>query len=134
MSEVLKEYLMIRALEDLEGLEVSEAQLTYAQREKLPSDAFCGPQRSYPAHDAKHVRAGIQRLSQFGGRMSPATRSRIFACLKKRAKKFGIEISEDIAKKLGTHVSESEEWNTDRWINWYEETIEENECKNCEIR
>ena len=134
MSEALRVYLMVRALEDLEGLEVSEAQLTYAQREKLPSTAFCGPQRSYPAHDAEHVRAGIQRLSQFGGRMSPATRSRIFGCLKRRAKKYGIEISEDVMKKLGKSVSESEEWNTNRWINWYEETVEESECRECEIR
>jgi hypothetical protein len=79
---------------ELEFVTIQEAKLSYAERQKLPKTAFCGPNKSYPAHDAAHVRAGLQRLSQFGGNMKPAVKARIEGCLKSRAKKFGIEVSE----------------------------------------
>ena len=79
---------------EFEGMTIQEAKLSYAERQKLPSSAFCGPHMSYPAHDAAHVRAGLQRISQFGGKMKPAVRARIEGCLKSRAKRFGIEVSE----------------------------------------
>ena len=68
-----------------------EAKLTYARREKLPAKAFCGPDKSYPAHDAKRVRNGFVRLAQFGGKLPKATRAKIYRCLRKRAKKYKIE-------------------------------------------
>jgi len=77
-----------------EGYTIEEAKLTYKARQDLPSSAFCGPKRSYPAHDAKHVRNALARLSQFGKRLKPAVRKRILSCLKRRAKRFKIEISE----------------------------------------
>lgn len=81
-------------LVELEGFTINEAKLTYAERQRLPDSAFCGPNKSYPAHDANHVRAGLQRLSQFGGKMSSSVRSKIHACLVTRAKKYGIEVGE----------------------------------------
>lgn len=83
--EVIAEY---------EGYTVQEAKLTYAARQKLSADAFCGPNRTYPAHDASHVRSGLQRLSQFGHRLKPAVRARIHGCLVRRAKRFGVQVSE----------------------------------------
>ena len=74
---------------------LSDAVLTTKARKKLPDSAFCGPNRSYPAHDASHVRNGLARLAQFGGRYSPAVRARIKACLLRRAKRFGIKTSKD---------------------------------------
>jgi hypothetical protein len=75
-----------------EGLTIEEAKLSYAERKHLPSGAFCGPDRSFPAHDAAHVRNGLARLKQ--SKFSPAIKARILACLRRRAKKYGIEVSE----------------------------------------
>jgi hypothetical protein len=79
---------------EFEGLTIQEAKLSYAERQRLPDSAFCGPNRSYPAHDAAHVRNGLAKLGTFGSRLSPAVRSKIHACLAARAKKYGIDIGE----------------------------------------
>jgi len=99
------------ALEKYErNFNAEEAVLSYKKRQKLPSSAFCGPNRTYPAHDAKHVRNAIARLGTFGNRLPPETRRRIFACLKRRAKRYGIEISEDTLKKYKKTSNETLEW------------------------
>jgi len=77
-----------------------EAKLSTAARKSLPDSAFCGPGRSYPAHDAAHVRNGLSRLGQFGGHGSGG---KILACLRSRAAKFGVSVG----KKSGTGKSES---------------------------
>lgn len=119
-------YLAIADLQRFEGYTVEEAQLTYQQREDLPKEAFCGPGRSYPAHDAAHVKAGLQRLSQFGGKLAPKIRGRILGCLKSRAKKYGIEVSE--AEELSIMALREEgSMNDDEWIRWYDSL----ECKEC---
>lgn len=91
---------VLKAMVELEGYSFEEAKLTYAKREKLPSSAFCGPNRTYPAHDKAHVRSGLQRLSQFGARLKQPVRARILGCLKRRAKRFGVEVSETASGKL----------------------------------
>jgi len=108
MSEVTYDNEIIRAMVEYEGYDVEEAKLSYAAREKLPDSAFCGPDRSYPAHDAPHVRNGLARLGTFGKRLAPAVRARIHACLSRKAKKMGIEVSES-----------AEETEADEMINWY---------------
>jgi len=91
---------VLQSMVDLEGYSFEEAKLSYAAREKLPSSAFCGPNRTYPAHDAAHVRNGLARLGTFGSRLKPAVRARILGCLKRRAKRFGIEVSETASGRL----------------------------------
>jgi len=101
MPESIKfDETILKAMQTFEGLSFEEAKLTYAKREKLPSSAFCGPKRTYPAHDAAHVRNALARLSQFGSRLKKGVRARVLACLKKRAKRFGIEISETVTGRL----------------------------------
>lgn len=85
---------VLQAMVELEGYSFEEAKLSYAQRENLPDTAFCGPNRTYPAHDAAHVRNGLARLGTFGHRLKKAVRDSILSCLKARASKYGIEISE----------------------------------------
>ena len=85
----------VAVIAELEGLTIEEAKLTYAEREKLSAGAFCGPDRSYPSHDAKHVRAGLQRLSQFGRKMSRNIALKIFRCLVSRARKYKIEVNKE---------------------------------------
>jgi len=87
---------VLNAMVEFEGYEFEEAKLTYAKRENLPDSAFCGPKRTYPAHDAAHVRNAIARLGTFGGRLKGSVRERVLSCLKARAKRFGIEVSETV--------------------------------------
>lgn len=81
----------IEVIAEYEGYTIEEAKLTYAARQKLPAGAFCGPERSYPAHDAAHVRNGFARLGTFGKRLPKAVAMRIYRCLVRRAKRFGID-------------------------------------------
>lgn len=90
-TEVLKFRESVSLYEGLEFETFEEARLTYAKRKDLPASAFCGPDRSYPAYDVKRIRAGLQRLSQFGGKLPKATRAKIYRCLRGRAKKKGVE-------------------------------------------
>lgn len=88
-----------------EGVPFEEAVLSYKARENLPDSVFCGPNRSYPAQDAAHVRNGIARLSQFGHRLPSKTRASILNCLKSRAKKYNIEVSECTVKEVEETVA-----------------------------
>lgn len=82
---------LVQAIVTYEGLSFEEAVLSYQARKNLPESAFCGPDRTYPAEDAKHVRNGFARLSTFGHRLAENVRKRIHTCLMARAKKFDVE-------------------------------------------
>lgn len=82
---------IIETIMELEGLDFEEAVLSYKARQKLPDTAFCGPKRSYPCQDAKHIRNAFVRLSQFGRKMPEALRKRIHACIMRKAKAKGVE-------------------------------------------
>jgi|GEM_PF-6058023 len=76
-----------------------DKKLTYAERKRLPDSAFCLIQkvdgkvrRRFPAHDAAHVRNGLARLPQAKD-LSPAERKKVYNCLVRRAKKYGIKVS-----------------------------------------
>lgn len=123
---------VLKAMIEFEGYTFEEAKLTYAKRENLPESAFCGPNRTYPAHDAPHVRNGLARLGTFGHRLKPAVRARILACLKSRAKRYNIEVSETIEGKIALAKFDDElpKETKDKWLKeieetrqWYEETI-----------
>ena len=92
-----------------ESVTIEEAKLSYAERSNLPASAFCGPDRSFPANDAAHVRNGLARLKH--SKFSPAIRARILTCLRRRAKKYDIEVSES----EGIAVPEDR----DEVIKWY---------------
>jgi hypothetical protein len=94
MDDIREEWQLMAEYEGI--TDVQEAKLTYAERKKLPATSFCGPNHSYPANDAAHVRAELQKLSQFGSRLKPAVRARIQACLRSRAKRFGVEVAETV--------------------------------------
>jgi len=95
--------------------DLAEAKLSTKQRKALPDSAFCGPNRSYPAHDAAHVRNGLARLSQYRKRMPASTYKKVLACLRNKAKKLGVKVS----RKEGDEIA---------WIDildFYKEMIEE---------
>ena len=72
--------------------QLSDAPLTAAQRRKIPSRLFCGPNRTFPAHDKARVRNGLSRLPQ-AKNFTSSQKARILTCLKRRAKALGIEVS-----------------------------------------
>lgn len=77
---------------DINLYEANMGRLTYKRRKDLPKTAFCDPEnRKYPANDAAHVRNGLARIAQ--NKNDPKYES-IRACLVKRAKKFGIRVSD----------------------------------------
>jgi len=70
-----------------------EAKLTAAQRKKLPDSAFCGPNRSFPAHDKAHVLAGLRLLGR--AKLSAAQKARVRACLLRKARQLGMDTGKD---------------------------------------
>lgn len=70
-----------------------EARLTAAQRRRLPDSAFCGPNRSFPAHDRPHVLAGLRLLGR--AKLSPAQKARVRACLLRKARQLGMKTGQD---------------------------------------
>lgn len=82
-----------------------DAKLSYQSRKNLPDSAFCGPNRSFPAHDAAHVRNGLARLNQ--SNLSPSQKAKTLACLRSRAKKYGIKVSTKVKDEGNVQVIES---------------------------
>lgn len=75
------------------ALPFPEARLTAAQRKRLPDSAFCGPNRSFPAHDKPHVLAGLRLLGR--AKLSPAQKARVRACLLRKARQLGMKTGQD---------------------------------------
>ena len=71
----------------------TDAKLNAEARNKLSDTAFCGPGRSFPAHDKAHVTAGLRLLNRSD--FSQSTKDKIKACLYRKGKKYGIGPSED---------------------------------------
>jgi len=67
---------------------LEEAVLSYKARKKLPKSAFCGPNRSYPAHDRKHAANCLARAAQNKAKLG-ANYSKIVACCRRKLKSFG---------------------------------------------
>lgn len=69
------------------------AKLTAEQRNKLSEVHFCGPGRSFPAHDEAHVIAGLSLLKD--SKFSEETVAKIRASLYRKGKRLGIVPSQD---------------------------------------
>lgn len=69
----------------------NEAVLTAKTRNALPTSAFCGPNRSFPAHDKAHVKAGLSYLDR--SNLTPEQKSRTRSCLVRRGKLMGMDTS-----------------------------------------
>ncbi len=69
----------------------------------LPDSVYAFPkQRKEPLTDARHVRNAIARFDQVTD-VSDADRSLAFANIRKAAKHYGVEISEESWQELGVH-------------------------------
>ena len=78
----------------MQGILIQEdAQLTTEARKALPDSAFCGPERSFPIPDCAHVTAAKRLIGRYKG--SDSTKSKIMACVNKKASSLSCEKSED---------------------------------------
>src|SRR4051812_8644389 len=74
--------------------------MSTAQKNDLPDSAFAFPkERKEPLTDARHVRNAIARFDQVEG-VNDADRDRAWARIKRAAKKFDLEVSEDSWREL----------------------------------
>lgn len=65
--------------------------LTTKQRKKMKKSTFCGPNRSFPVPDCKHVAVAKAYLGR--SKFSAATKKRIAACINRKAKELGCKVS-----------------------------------------
>ncbi len=65
--------------------------LTTKDRKKLKSSTFCGPNRSFPVPDCKHVAVAKTYLGR--SKFSAATKKKIAACINRKAKQLGCDVS-----------------------------------------
>jgi hypothetical protein len=76
------------------------ADLSEAQRDRLDEDQFAFPkERKEPLNNASHVRNAISRFNQVEG-VSDAERDEAWRRIKKAAKKFDVEVSEESWRDL----------------------------------
>jgi hypothetical protein len=61
--------------------------LTTKMRKKLKESTFCGPNRSFPVPDCKHVATAKAYLNR--SNFSAATKRKIAACINRKAKQLG---------------------------------------------
>ena len=61
--------------------------LTTKQRKKMKSGTFCGPNRSFPVPDCKHV--GTAKAFLGRSKFSSSTKKKIAACINRKAKQLG---------------------------------------------
>jgi hypothetical protein len=74
-------------------MDLIDGKLSTSARKKLPDKAFCGPGRSFPAHDKAHVTAGLRLLNK--SKFSASTKTKIKSCLYRKGKLYGITPSKD---------------------------------------
>jgi preprotein translocase subunit SecD len=65
--------------------------LTTKDRKKLKSSTFCGPDRSFPVPDCKHVAVAKTYLAR--SKFSSSTKKKIAACINRKAKQLGCNTS-----------------------------------------
>jgi len=73
--------------------------LTTKDRKKLKSGTFCGPNRSFPVPDCKHVATAKAYLNR--SNFSKSTKQKIAACINRKAKQLGCKTTTP-AKAKGT--------------------------------
>ena len=102
------------------------AKLSSSERKKLKGSTFCGPGSSFPVPDCAHVTAARRLIGR--AKVSSSTKSKILACVSRKAKALGCKSSKDMSDSdieaiLGGETFEE----TRELLAWLEESeIEEN--------
>ena len=77
---------------------IEESVLSSKARENLSASDFCGPDRSYPAHDKAHAQNCLARAAQNKASLG-SMYSKVVACCRRKLKHFGGEVSESMENK-----------------------------------
>jgi len=75
--------------------------LTTKDRKKLKSTTFCGPKRSFPVPDCKHVATAKAYLGR--SKFSKSTKKKIAACINRKAKQLGCKVSKKAKASENTY-------------------------------
>ena len=105
------EQVIVRAKRVIE----ESKKLTTKDRKKLKSGTFCGPDRSFPVPDCKHV--GTAKAFLGRSKFSAATKKKIAACINRKAKSLGCT--------PGKKAKAGEEWPDDYMPKYIELSQEE---------
>lgn len=100
-EEEAKEVDWAKLDEELEAeveVDSADAKLSSEARNKLSGKSFCGPDRSFPVPDCAHVTAAKRLIGR--AKVSDSTKSKIMACVNKKAKSLGCGGSEDSISEL----------------------------------
>lgn len=97
--------------------------LTTKDRKKLKSTTFCGPDRSFPVPDCKHVAVAKAYLGR--SNFSAATKKKIAACINRKAKQLGCKVSKKAKADL--------EWSDDYYPKYVELAQEQKKLYSSEI-
>ena len=93
------------------ALEVAKP-LTTKQRKKMKSGTFCGPDRSFPVPDCKHV--GTAKAFLGRSKFSAATKKKIAACINRKAKALGCTPGKKAKAGEGPHFPKYVELSTEQ--------------------
>jgi len=91
--------------------------LTTKQRKKMKSSTFCGPNRSFPVPDCKHV--GVAKAYLGRSNFSASTKKKIAACINRKAKSLGCtpgkkaKASEELPKYIELSTEEKQLYSSD---------------------
>ena len=92
--------------------------LSTKDRKKLNKSTFCGPNRSFPVPDCKHVAVAKTYLGR--AKFSASTKKKIAACINRKAKQLGCNVSkkakargEDFAKFIELSYVEKQLYSSD---------------------
>lgn len=100
----------------LEDMFMKDYKLSYSTRKDLPDAAFAfvakqgdSVIRKFPANDPEHIKNGISKISQ--SKLEDSLKNKILASLKRKAKRFDIELSDElnVDETIGIDGSYSED-------------------------
>lgn len=80
--------------------------LTTKDRKKLKEGTFCGPNRSFPVPDCKHVATAKAYLGR--SNFSESTKKKIAACINRKAKQLGCKVSKKAKADEEVDLAKSE--------------------------
>lgn len=73
-------------------------ELTTKDRKKLKKSTFCGPNRSFPVPDCRHVATAKAYLGR--SKFSKSTKKKIAACINRKARELGCDVSKKAKANL----------------------------------
>lgn len=85
--------------------------LTTKERKKMKKSTFCGPGRSFPIPDCKHVAIAKAYLGR--SKFSKATKKKIAACINRKAKQLGCKVTKKAKADIELTKDEKSLYNSD---------------------